>query len=108
MGPHPLMVGFYYFIAMNQFKVVCINDKFRPVEFPAELWIKKDQIYTVSKAVHLAKQHMSIGYKLNEIKIPEDCKYQYFISNRFRPIDQDDEEAEKALEQLLLEIEEYA
>jgi hypothetical protein len=102
------MVGFYYFIAMDQFRVVCINDKFRPSEFPVNLWVKKGQIYTVSESVHLARQHMSIGYKFDEIKIPEDCKYQYFISNRFRPIDQDEEEAEKALEELILEIEEYA
>lgn len=92
----------------DNFRVVCINDKCRPVEFPAHLWIKKGEIYTVSDAKHLARQHMSIGYKLYEIQIPEDCKYQYFVANRFRPVDEDDLESEKALEQLLLEVEEYA
>jgi hypothetical protein len=108
MGPHPLTVGFFNFTIMDQFRVICINDKFRPVDFPAHLWIKKDQIYTVSEAKHLARQHMAVGYKFYEIEIPEDCKYQFFIANRFRPVDEDELEAEKALEQLLLETEEYA
>lgn len=110
MGPHPLTVGFFNFTIMDQdkFRVICVNDRFRPVDFPSHLWIKKGQVYTVSEAKHLTRQHMAVGYKLFEIEIPEDCTYQYFIANRFRPVDEDDLEAEKALEQLLLETEEYA
>lgn len=89
---------------MENFKVVCVNDKFKPDEFPANFWIKKGEIYTVTEAKYLANHHMTIGYKLYEIEIPSDCPYKFFLSNRFRPYSEDDAEAEKAVEQLLKEI----
>jgi hypothetical protein len=46
---------------------------------------------------------MSIGYKLAEIDIPEDCDYQYFLANRFRPYSDEDAEMEEALTELLEE-----
>jgi len=94
---------------MEQFKVICVNDKFKPDEIPSNLWVKKDEVYTVVDAKYLLKQHMSVGYKLAELNLPEDCIYQYFIANRFKPVDQDDLEAEAALQELLKDqFEEYA
>lgn len=95
---------------MESFRVVCVNDRAMPKGFPANRWIKKGEVYTVSEAKYLARQHMSIGYKLFEIELPEDCPYQFFLANRFRPYSDDDAEAEKAVEQLLEEMDlvEYA
>ena len=90
---------------MDSFRVVCVNDKLRPGGFPANLWVEKGKVYTVVDAKYLAKQRMSIGYKLAEIEIPEDCEYQFFLSNRFRPYSDDDAIAEKAVEELLEELE---
>lgn len=86
---------------METFRVVCINDKAKPKEFPSHLWIKKGETYTVADAKYLTRQHMTIGYKLYEIDIPEDCQYQFFLANRFRPYDDDDAMAEEAVRELL-------
>jgi hypothetical protein len=90
---------------MENFRVVCVNDKARPKEFPVGLWIEQNEIYTVVDAKYLARQHMTIGYKLAEIELPEDSVYQYFLSNRFRPYTDEDEMLEAALEELLEETE---
>jgi hypothetical protein len=63
----------------------------------------KGKIYTVVDAKYLARQHMTIGYKLAEIELPEDSVYQYFLSNRFIPCTDEDEMLEAALEELLEE-----
>lgn len=89
---------------MESFRIVCVNDRAKPKGFPAHLWIKKDEVYTVIEAKYLARQHMAIGYKLAEIEIPEDCEYQYFLSNRFRPVDDEAVEAEEAVKELLKEV----
>jgi len=73
--------------------------------FPPQLWIEKNEVYTVVDAKYLARQHMTIGYKLAEIDLPEDSVYQYFLSNRFRPYSDEDEMLEAALEELLEETE---
>jgi hypothetical protein len=105
-----LKAGFFILRKMETFRVVCINDKAKPKEFPSHLWIKKGEVYTVSDAKYLARQHMSIGYKLYEIEIPEDSPYQFFLANRFRPYDDEDAEAEEAVRELLEQayITEYA
>jgi hypothetical protein len=100
---HLLRTRFFYLGNMDNFRVVCINDKAMPKGFPASHWIKKGETYTVLDARYLARQHMSIGYKLSEIEIPQDCAYQYFLSNRFRPCSSEDEEAEEAVIELLRE-----
>ena len=90
---------------MEQFRVVCVNDKARPKEFPAGCWVEKNEVYTVVDAKYLARQHMTIGYKLAEIDLPEDSVYQYFLSNRFRPYSDEDEMLEAAIEELLEQTE---
>lgn len=89
---------------METFRVVCVNDKARPNNFPPHLWVKKNEVYTIVEAKYLARQHMAVGYKLAEIDIPEDCEYQFFLSNRFRPYSDDDAEAEEAVNELLKEF----
>lgn len=88
---------------MDSFRVVCVNDRSRPKEFPPECWIEKGEVYTVVDAKYLTRQHMSVGYKLAEIEIPSDCPYQFFLSNRFRPYNEDDAMAEEAVMELLEE-----
>jgi hypothetical protein len=88
---------------MDSFRIVCINDKARPKGFPAGCWIESGEVYTVVDAKYLARQRMSIGYKLAEIDIPQDCDYQYFLANRFRPYSDEDAEMEEALSELLEE-----
>jgi hypothetical protein len=88
---------------MDSFRIVCVNDKVRPKGFPAGSWVEAGEVYTVVDAKYLARQRMSIGYKLAEIDIPEDCDYQYFLSNRFRPYSDEDAEMEEALTELLEE-----
>lgn len=89
---------------METFRVVCVNDRSMPKGFPSNCWIKKGEVYTIVEAKFLARQHMTVGYKLAEIQIPEDCEYQFFLSNRFRPYSEDDAEAEEAVNELLKEF----
>jgi len=90
---------------MDSFRVVCVNDSAKPNDFVGS-WIQKDKIYTVVDAKNLARQRMTLGYKLSEVNISEDSPYQYFLSNRFRPLSEEDELMEKALEDLMKEVEE--
>ena len=86
------------------FKVVCMNDKAMPKDFPAKYWIKRGEMYTVIDAKEMYYNRKSLGYKFEEIDIPADCKYQYFLANRFAPISE--EELEMAMNELLEEINE--
>ncbi len=105
--PYHRRVRVFYLKDMETFRVVCVNSNARPADFPAHLWIDKGEIYTVVDAKYLAKQHMAMGYKLSEIELPDDCKYKFFLANRFRPYTDDDAEAEAAVESLLQEVEEF-
>jgi len=90
---------------MDHFKVVCVNDRFKPAELGDSQWIKKGEIYTVIDAKFMKKQNMSIGYKLEEVKLPEDSPYKFLAANRFRPYQEDDaKEAQEAVENLLEEL----
>lgn len=90
---------------MDNFRVVCVNDNAKPDGFVGE-WIKKNEIYTVVDAKNLARQRMTLGYKLAEVTISEASKFKYFLSNRFRPLSEEDEMMEQALEELMKEVEE--
>jgi len=108
-GLHSPKVGFFNLSNMETFRVVCVNDRFKPSEIPGNLWIKKNEVYTVVDSKMLAKQHMSIGYKLAEIVLPEDCPYQFFIANRFKPYNDEDYMMSLAVEELLTaDVEDYA
>lgn len=86
-------------------KVVCKNDKAMPKDFPVKYWIKAGEVYTIIDAKQMAHNRMSLGYKFEEINIPADCPYQYFLANRFVPYS-DELEADKALAELLEEVNE--
>lgn len=87
---------------MENFRVVCVNDRSKPDGFIGD-WIKKGEIYTVVDAKKLARQRLSIGYKFAELNIDEKSVFQYFLANRFRPYDEDDAKAEEAVQELLEE-----
>lgn len=89
---------------MSDFKVICVNDKNKPSGFIGE-WIKSGEVYTVIDVKKLARQRMVLGYKLAEKSINPESNYQYFIANRFRPYSDEDMEAEKAVAELLEEME---
>ena len=90
---------------METFKVVCVNDKFKPTELGNSAWIKKGQVYTVIDAKFMRRQGMTIGYKLEEVALPEDSPYKFLAANRFRPYQEDDsKEAQEAVEELLSEL----
>jgi hypothetical protein len=86
-----------------EYKVICINASNRPTEVPVGSWIEKDETYTVIGASNMARQRMTLGYKLEEVEFPDDCEYQYYSASRFRPVTEDDMAAEAALEELLSE-----
>ena len=88
---------------MGLFKVICIDDKNKPLSIPQSSWIKRDEVYTVTQAANMAKQNMVVGFKLAEVELPADIEYEYYISTRFRPFTEDDAKAEEAVEALLLE-----
>ena len=81
---------------------MCVNDKAKPKDFFGE-WVETGEVYTVVDAKYLAKQRMSIGYKLAEIDLPSESPYQFFMANRFRPYTEEDAMMEEALEELLEE-----
>ncbi len=85
------------------FKVVCVNAQGRPNEIPTSKWVAKDETYTVIKADYLNVQNGLLGFKLKEVNIDDCFPYQYFASNRFRPLTEDDANAEKAVKELLKE-----
>ena len=97
-------VGIFNLVYMESFRVVCRNDRAMPEGFPAAYWIKKGQVYTVVEASLLARQNMVVGYKLAEIDIPEDCVYKFFLAMRFTPYDEFNAIAEKAVAELLKEV----
>lgn len=86
-------------------KVVCINAKNKPEEIPTNLWLERDEMYTVLKVQKMAKQNNLMSFVLEEIKLPAEHKYDSFISNRFRPATEDDMDAIAAVEKLLEEVE---
>lgn len=84
-------------------RVVCVNDKMKPAGVPDTSWIKKDEVYTVLEAAKMARQRNTIGYKLEEVSFPSNSEYQYYTASRFRPYTEDDDNAERAVEELLNE-----
>lgn len=86
------------------FRVVCINDSKRPAEVPESSWIKKGEIYTVTEVLNMARQRMTIAFKLAEVSMPEGCKYDSYLATRFAYLSEEDEKAaEKAVEELIEE-----
>ena len=88
----------------KKFKVVCVNDKNKPSDFPEGCWIEKDELYTVVCVNMMANQGNRFSFVLEEIKFPEGSPYDSFFCERFRPASEDDLEAERLVKELLLEV----
>ena len=87
-------------------KVVCIDDSNKPLDIPEHKWVKKDNVYTIAKIVQLNLQKNTLGVELEEIDLKDCFPYEYFLANRFAPIQPEksfEEEAKKSeeLEEIL-------
>lgn len=70
-------------------KIICINDKNRPAEIPANKWIEAGTVYTLIAVQHLLSSN-ELGFELDEVKLDETCfPYHYFSPKRFTPIDEE-------------------
>lgn len=83
-------------------RVFCINDKGRPNEIPFSKWIKKDEEYTVVKAMKCAVQGGLLGFELAEIDLKGCEPYLYFAANRFSPLVDEPEEVLENVEELII------
>lgn len=63
-------------------KVICIDDKNRPNEVPANRWVKINEEYTIIAVAYLTIQN-TYGCKLAELNNDDLFPYQYFALNRF-------------------------
>jgi hypothetical protein len=93
------------------FKVICINDSNKPNDIPSSQWVKKGQIYTVTKVVKLKIQGDKIGFELAEVNLDGCAPYLYYAAERFGIItsiivNEDANWAEKELERILEEAKE--
>jgi len=62
---------------------ICINDKNRPKEIPANKWVKQGEPYTVIYTVTVLPQKQ-LAFHLAEIDLDEsNLPYEYFLANRF-------------------------
>ena len=84
-------------------KVVAIDVSNKPNDIPNNLWIKKDEVYTVINAEHMNIQNGLIGLELEELDISGCFPYTRFAASRFRPFTKEEAEAEDAVKELLSE-----
>ncbi len=77
-------------------KVLCIDDTNRPSKISEEHWIKKGKVYTVIEVKKMGLQQNMMGFKLEEVILPEKCfPYEYFSSLRFGMLVEPEEENEE-------------
>jgi len=94
---------------MNNFRVICVDDRNRPDGVPTSQWPKKGQFYTVTEVSKMRVQGGLLGFKLAELNIDSCFPYQYYSANRFRiPVFTGNEETEAMLEKLLEEAKKEA
>jgi hypothetical protein len=96
---------------MINFKVICVDDTKQPAIIPPEKRVKKDVTYTVIRIVEMPLMKGELGFELAEIDlIGCNIPYEYWRSSRFRPLElnEEEEEAEDAVEELLKETLEEA
>jgi hypothetical protein len=68
-------------------KVICINDKSRPVKIPIEEWIKEGEQYTVTKVVNMGLQKNKLGFLLKEVQLgKKSFPYEFYDAERFAPV----------------------
>lgn len=90
------------------FKVICIDDKFRPDGIPISKWIKHGQEYTVIEVTKMLIQGGMLGYKLQELNIDDCFPYQYYAARRFGIVVTNDMLLEMQLDKLLEEAKKEA
>ena len=83
-------------------RIMCINDKNRPQEIPANKWVVNGEVYTLIAVQPLLSSN-SMGFELAEIQLGEDCfPYHYFNPERFIPVEQAELDAlEAELDEIL-------
>jgi hypothetical protein len=70
-------------------KTICIDDKNKPREIPANKWIKAGEEYHVIYTVTVLPQKQ-LAFHLHEVELDETCApYEYFLSNRFMFAEED-------------------
>jgi hypothetical protein len=68
---------------MPSVECICIDDKNRPKEIPANKWLVEGNKYNVIYTVVVLPQRQ-LAFHLEEIDLDETCKpYEYFLANRF-------------------------
>jgi hypothetical protein len=86
-------------------KVICINAKNRPKDFPEHLWlVERVEVYTVTRVERMVRQGNTLGFVLKERELVG-LPYSSFLALRFRPATKRDEELIKEAESLLEELE---
>lgn len=80
-------VLYIYAIKQNykgNMKLICINDKGKPTEIPANKWLKKEKEYTPTWVFIHLNQNSVQGVQLAEIDLDESCTpYVSFKLSRF-------------------------
>lgn len=62
---------------------VCINDKNKPAEVPANKWIKKGNKYNVIFTLTVMPQKV-LAFHLDSPQLDDSCKpFEYFLASRF-------------------------
>jgi hypothetical protein len=69
-------------------KVICINDKNRPINILPSEWIKEGETYTITKIINMGLQDGKYGVLLKEVQLRADSfPYEYYDADRFVPLD---------------------
>jgi hypothetical protein len=69
-------------------KVICIDDKNRPINILPSEWIKEGETYTITKIVNMGLQDGKYGVLLKEVQLRADSfPYEYYDADRFVPLD---------------------
>jgi hypothetical protein len=69
-------------------KVICINDKNRPIIILPSEWIKEGETYTITKIIKMGLQDGKYGVLLKEVQLRADSfPYEYYDADRFVPLD---------------------
>jgi hypothetical protein len=70
-------------------KVICINDKNRPIIILPSEWIKEGETYTITKIIKMGLQDGKYGVLLKEVQLRADSfPYEYYDADRFVPLDE--------------------
>lgn len=88
------------------FRAMCINDADRPGDIPTTQWLKVNRLYTVVEMKKLLMQGGKIGFKLAEVNLKGCAPYEFYLSDRFAIVFDQEIIAELELNQLLEEAKE--